>query len=239
MLKLLISVKHAGEVGEALYGGADIIDIKDPSRGSLGLPDLELVEEALSRVRNWSTGSVETSIALGDVDRYGPELKYVAFTAAKLGVDYVKIGLATPSMEEALRISREASKIIKRSKKTKLVLVGYADHASVGFIEPLKVIDIAIEAGAGVVMIDTFTKKGKSTYDLLGLEYLRNFVEKARRKKLMTALAGSLKKEHMRITAKLGFNVVGVRGAACIGGRNGSISRRLVTELKEEIISFR
>ena len=38
-MRLLVSVRSAAEVGPALAGGADIIDAKEPGRGSLGAGD--------------------------------------------------------------------------------------------------------------------------------------------------------------------------------------------------------
>jgi len=34
---LLVSVRSADEVDDALAGGADLIDVKEPSRGALGM----------------------------------------------------------------------------------------------------------------------------------------------------------------------------------------------------------
>jgi uncharacterized protein (UPF0264 family) len=38
-VRLLVSVANAAEARTALEGDADIIDVKDPSRGSLGMAD--------------------------------------------------------------------------------------------------------------------------------------------------------------------------------------------------------
>ena len=35
-MRLLVSVRSADEVGAALAGGAEIVDVKEPSRGALG-----------------------------------------------------------------------------------------------------------------------------------------------------------------------------------------------------------
>lgn len=46
-MKLLISIKDVDEAEDAVLGGADIIDIKDPTIGSLGLPDLDILNPLL------------------------------------------------------------------------------------------------------------------------------------------------------------------------------------------------
>ena len=57
---------------------------------------------------------------------------------------------------------------------------------------------------------------------------------------LKSALAGSVKKEQLKLLYEIGCDVVGIRGAACTGGdRNkGSINRTAVLELKNMIENF-
>ena len=49
-MQLLVSVRSAAEVGPALSGGADIIDAKEPDRGSLGAVSPATLAEILARV---------------------------------------------------------------------------------------------------------------------------------------------------------------------------------------------
>ena len=57
---------------------------------------------------------------------------------------------------------------------------------------------------------------------------------------LKVALAGSVKKDQLKPLYDIGCDVVGLRGAACVGGdRNtGHIDRNAVRELKELVESF-
>ncbi|MEM2058661.1 MAG: (5-formylfuran-3-yl)methyl phosphate synthase, partial [Thermoproteota archaeon] len=43
-MKLLISVVSPWEALEASAGGADIIDVKEPSRGSIGAPETSTIK---------------------------------------------------------------------------------------------------------------------------------------------------------------------------------------------------
>src|SRR5919109_5256082 len=61
-MPLLVSVRSGEEVPTALAGGADIIDAKEPARGSLGAVD----PEVLSAVAAQTPRSVPLSVALGD-----------------------------------------------------------------------------------------------------------------------------------------------------------------------------
>lgn len=87
-------------------------------------------------------------------------------------------------------------------------------------------------------MIDTFRKGGATTFDMLSLDYLKSFVGRARERGLLAAIAGGLKVHHLHLCIKLGFDVVGIRGAACKGGRGGRIDKRQVELLKQTIESL-
>ncbi|MEM1525777.1 MAG: (5-formylfuran-3-yl)methyl phosphate synthase [Ignisphaera sp.] len=236
-IKLLISVKSLDEVKDVVEGGADIIDVKDPSNGSLGLPDLSLVKEVIDVVR--SLGSKEVSMALGDVDKENKALNYIAFVGGVLNVDYIKVGMAVIDFDVATRIARNIADTVSVFPKLRIVLVGYADYLYTQSIEPLKIVDVAIKTEAEGVMIDTLRKGRWTTFDVLSLEYLRKFAEKAHEASLLAAIAGSIRIEHISLCMKLGFDVVGVRGAVCTGGRSGKISRELVKQFKLEIEKYK
>ena len=68
MVRLLISVRNAFEAENALAGGADLIDIKEPANGSLGPADVSKGHEIASVVR----GRRPLSAAWGAVRRKIP-----------------------------------------------------------------------------------------------------------------------------------------------------------------------
>ncbi|MES1213307.1 MAG: (5-formylfuran-3-yl)methyl phosphate synthase, partial [Singulisphaera sp.] len=47
---LLVSVRDANEARDALLGGADLIDLKEPTRGSLGRVDSAMIGEVVAQV---------------------------------------------------------------------------------------------------------------------------------------------------------------------------------------------
>jgi uncharacterized protein (UPF0264 family) len=236
MIKLLVSIRHPSEFESAVHGGADIVDVKEPSRGSLGLPDYSVLREVIERSRKLNTFKIEVSCASGDVKKFEPYLEYIAHTAGSLGVNYFKVGIAMKSLDEAKIVGLRLSDVLK-SFNTKLVLVGYADYERAESLEPLKVIDIAKSVGASVVMIDTYVKDGKTTFNLLTRSYLEKFVKETHENGLMAAIAGSLRKHHVFDAVKLEFDIIGFRGAVCSGGREGIVSEELVRELKRTIIT--
>jgi (5-formylfuran-3-yl)methyl phosphate synthase len=87
-------------------------------------------------------------------------------------------------------------------------------------------------AGAHVAMIDTADKEAGTPLALLGERALRDFVEHAHLLGLEAALAGSLQAPDAAQAAQLGFDIVGVRGAACIGGRLGRVAAGRVGALR-------
>jgi uncharacterized protein (UPF0264 family) len=225
--KLLVSVKALNEVFEALEGGADIIDVKDPSSGSLGLPRIAIVKEVVKAIGH----ARECSVAIGDLRKYVPEIGYVVSTLDTL-VDYVKVGIATGKPRDIEDIVREAA---ENALRAKVVVVGYADYSIHGTIEPLRLVDYATRFNVYGVMIDTLSKGSYTTPDLLQKSYLQKFVEKAKSSGLLVAVAGGIEKSHIGVLIELGFDVIGVRTAVCIGGRNGRVSSGLVKELKKAL----
>ena len=77
-------------------------------------------------------------------------------------------------------------------------------------------------------------------FDYLDIDKLTEFVEEAHSYNLKTALAGSVKKDQLKPLHDIGCDVVGIRGAACVGGdRNtGKIHHTAVAELKKLCDSF-
>jgi len=228
MVKILVSVVDSEEARRLVDLDVDIVDVKNPSAGSLAAPELSKLVEVVKVVG----GIREVSVALGDVKAWSPLLAYAAYAAASLGVSYVKVGVEAGIVEEAVRIARSVVEGVKGSGTgAKVVIVGYADYSKIGSAEPLKIVDVAKDVGADGVMIDTRIKDGSRSLDLLGFEYLRKFAEKAHSSGLFAALAGSLGISDVCTAAALGFDVVGFRGAVCESGRTSRISRRRVEEL--------
>jgi hypothetical protein len=61
------------------------------------------------------------------------------------------------------------------------------------------------------------------------------WVEAAHRASLLAALAGGLQRDDLGILAAAGADVVGVRGAACVEGREGRVSVSRVRALAETV----
>ena len=230
-MKLLISPKDEKEALEAIAGGADIIDVKNPKEGALGANFPWIIR----RIRELTPKNIEVSCALGEMPNLPGAMALAALGAATTGVNYVKAGLAglkTP--DAAVYLMQNITRAIKDyDSSIKVVAAGYADAERASAINPLLVPEIAHKAHADVAMLDTAVKDGKNLFAFLSADQLRTFVASAHGHGLMVALAGALRKEDLAAVQALGADVVGLRSAACTDGDriSGCIAREKVREL--------
>jgi (5-formylfuran-3-yl)methyl phosphate synthase len=229
-MRLLVSVVNAGEVEAALAGGADIVDVKNPAEGSLGAPVPALLRAVRSRVAS----PAEVSVALGDAPHLPGTMALAAAGAAACGADYLKIGLfgsARPeqAFELLAAVRRAASEV---NPRTRLMAAAYADASRVGALPPGELPSIARRAGFHGVMLDTAVKDGASTFTAMGDDAVADFFAAARALGLVTAMAGALGPADFERAQRLGADIVGVRGSACEGGRQGTVSASRVRALR-------
>lgn len=234
-MKLLVSPKNEKEAAEAIAGGADIIDVKNPNEGPLGANFPWIIR----CIRQITPATIEVSCTIGEAPNMPGSMALASLGAAATGVNYIKAGLSgLKTLEEAVYLLRNVTKAAKDyDPAIKVVASGYADAERIGSVDPLLVPRIAHEAQADIAMLDTAIKDGKSLFDFLSKLQLRRFVEAAHGYGLQAALAGSLQKQDLPEVYELGADVAGVRGAACtLSDRvNGEITREKVQELVEII----
>src|SRR3989339_679242 len=232
-MKLLISPVDEKEAVEAVKGGADIIDVKNPKEGALGAS----FPWVIKRIKDVTPESVEVSCTLGDLPNLPGTMSLAALGAATTGVDYIKAGLyGVKTKNEAIYLLQNLAKAAKTHNPTiKIVATGYADAERVGAVNPLFIPEIAREAQADVAMIDTAVKDGKNLFAFLKVEQLKRFVDDAHAFGLKAGFAGSLKKKDLATAYALGADIAGFRGAVCTFGNrvNGRIDRHKVRELVE------
>ena len=235
---LLISPINTDEAHEAIEGGADIVDVKNPKEGSLGAN----FPWVIRNIRNITPEGMHVSATLGDVPYKPGTVSLAAAGAVVSGADYIKVGLyGTKNYDEALEVMENVVRSVREFDKNALVVAsGYADAHRVGAVDPMEIPKVAAEAGADLAMVDTAVKDGKTLFDFMDLDKLQEFNNMIHDHGLKSALAGSIKKNQLKLLYDVGCDVVGIRGAACTGGdRNkGSIHRSAVSELKGMIENF-
>jgi (5-formylfuran-3-yl)methyl phosphate synthase len=232
MVQLLVSVRSADEVEAALEGGADIIDAKEPGRGSLGA----VSPAELTRILAVVPDHCPFSIALGDVhtvEEVHAALDSIRFRG-RSGPVYLKLGFAGVGEEGRIQALIEAaSRLAGRiSPSLHVVPVAYADAARADTIPPSLLLQLAGQARAPGVLLDTQVKDGKRLLDWLDPSGLQTWVAAARGWEMLAALAGSLGPSDIEVIHEIGPDVVGVRGAACAGGRDGRVAAGRVSALR-------
>ena len=232
-MKLLISPVDEKEAVEAVKGGADIIDVKNPKEGALGASFPWIIK----RIKDLTPEPVEVSCTLGDSPNLPGTISLAALGAATTGVDYIKAGLyAVKTESEAVYLMRNIAKAAKGyDPSIEIVAAGYADALRVGAVNPLLVPKIAHKAEADVAMIDTAVKDGKNLFTFLTMEQLKRFVHDAHDCGLKAGFAGAMRKEDLATVYGLGADIVGFRGAVCTSGDriSGRIDKAKVRELVE------
>lgn len=233
-MKLLISITSEDEVVEAVLGGADIIDVKNPVEGSLGAPFPRTIR-SIARV---APKEFEVSAAIGDAPDLPGTVSLAALGAAVCEVDYVKLGMFGPkNFDSALLLAKEACRAAKEGvSNIKVVIAGYADHERVGCLDPVLIPEIVRRAEADVAMVDTKVKDGRKVFSFLTDQQLRSLIDGAHGNGSVAAIAGSLGKEDVERVYGLGADIVGFRGAVCVGDRvKGRVEKEKVLEIKKQI----
>jgi (5-formylfuran-3-yl)methyl phosphate synthase len=208
--RFLASVRDAAEATIALQAGADLIDFKEPSAGSLGAVDLTLLAKAVCFI----AGRTKTSATIGDLPMESERLRKAVSSVGATGVDYIKLGVfpdrrAKAAVAELAPVARDHS----------LILVLFADG-----MPEFDAVALAAAIGAHGIMLDTMEKNGGSLLDHLEIGEIAQFVSRAREHGLIVGLAGSLKARHVAALLALRPSLLGFRSALCReGARETSI----------------
>lgn len=235
VMRLLVSVLDAGEAEDAVAGGADIVDVKNPGEGALGAP----VPSVIERVRAAVPDGLPISVAIGDMPNLPGTAALAALGAAGCGARYVKVGLWGPRTEaEAFELLCQVQGAISRCAGVSLVAAAYADAERLPDppISPMALARVARAAGADGCLIDTAVKDGRGLFDWLPPDAVATLVTEAHRAGLWVALAGSLRLADVPVIRAAGADIVGVRSAACRGGRRaGPLDAALVSGLRTAV----
>ncbi len=229
-MQLLVSVRAGNEVAAALAGGADIVDAKEPSRGGLGPVGEEVLQDIAARVPD----AVPLGVALGDCT--APHRVIHAVSRVRVpprrAPTFVKLGFAGEAAEAAVTalIAAALDAAAAMALHPVVVPVAYADHERAGSPAPEVLLRAAMAAGARAFLIDTWVKDGRGLLDWIPPGRLKAVSDHARSAGLLFAVAGGLSLGSLDQVARVA-DVVGVRGAACRGGRGGVVDAERVRRL--------
>jgi len=224
-MQLLVSVRSADEARVALAGGAGIVDAKDPEAGALGAVSPEM----LAGIREAVPPDVPLSAALGDVT--SQEDVATGFARVPVSLSFAKLGFQ--GVSQAHVVERLLGAAVKLAAGLTggpgVIAVAYADWSRIGSLQPGAFPEIVHRAGAHGLLIDTAIKGKGRLPDFLAPEELRALGRALRHHDLCFAVAGSLSLADVPFALAAGADILGLRGAVSIGGRNGRIDERLVS----------
>ena len=231
-MRLLVSVRSAAEANVAAANGADIVDAKEPDAGPLG----SVTRSVLHDIEAALPPEVPLGVALGDagapdeltatLDRLAPP-RHSAGTFLKVGF----AGVASAAqVETVLRRAKAYARALGPSAA--VIAASYADYDHARAPSPEDILQAAIVAGAAGVLIDTWLKDGRGLLRHLSVDAVGDWVTRARRAGLLTALAGGLEAEDLAVLQSVEPDVVGFRGAVCHGGRTGLLDPARLRLLK-------
>ncbi len=231
--QLLVSVRSSAEALSALAGGAGVIDVKEPARGSLGRAEVQIMRDVAAAVG----GRRPVSAALGEWADDDATIPDVDLT-------YVKWGLAgcrnKPAWRGQMRI------LLQRQQLPRFVLVAYADWECAEAPAVEEIFALASGQPGSVMLVDTFCKDalmGKprpTLLDWLPAPWVIDLCARARQAGVKIALAGSLGSAEIQALLPARPNWFAVRGAVCgDGNRRGTVDLEKVRHLAELLAESR
>ncbi len=215
MIVLISPVSHA-EALSILDCGVDIMDVKNVNEGSLGAQFPWRTRQVVDIAR---PHGIRTSATLGDLPFKPGTASLAAYGAIQTGVSYIKAGLhGVQTYEQACEMMSAVRRAVRMVSDTAdVVASGYADYRRFGGLSPEDLVRAARDTECDVVMVDTAIKDGKTLFDNMSLEEIAVFVNSSKEAGVTVALAGSLKFEHSDWLLELNPDIIGVRGAVCVG----------------------
>ncbi len=229
--RLLISVRNATEALAAVRGGADIIDVKEPSAGSLGMASPEAIAEIVRTVSQVAP-NVPCSVALGEL----LDLNGTKTPCIPVAVRWLKMGLSG-CRQHTDWYARWLSARNAMRPHGSWIAVAYVD-AEAAYAPPIReVLEAAIETRCAGLLLDTFSKNGGTLLDAVSSHELREITCKARTAGLMIAVAGQLRRCDLPTILAAEPDVIAVRSAVCRDqNRTAVMEESLVREFRAAMV---
>ena len=227
---LLVSVRDAAEAVVAVSAGAAIVDVKEPRRGPLGRAPAGIVAAVAVAVDQGAPLTLacgelaaghEIPAHLADVMQLLP-----AGVRPPAAVKAGPAGLALTDWRRAFGRLRDGL-----PAGIQAVAVAYADWRRAAAPPPEALLAEAIEMGAAALLVDTFDKQGPGLFTTIPRAAVEAWIRTADVAGLPLAVAGRLAPADVAEAFALGARIVGVRSAACDGGRDGRIADARVRTL--------
>ena len=228
--KLLVSVRDAPEVLAALAGGADWIDLKEPSAGPLAAVDVAVAREAAMAL----AGRRNLSAALGELRDWKSSVSVGLLEIEEIRV--VKLGLSGCAGLSDWQALLESASTTVASAGKQLVGVVYADWRQAEAPPPPEVLGLAASLGLRYLLVDTYGKQAGTVLNYLSPQELKHLFEAAKLRSMMTVLAGSVTQAELDQLPVEIVDLVAVRGAVCRGARTSAVDVKLVQDFRQTLV---
>lgn len=239
---LLVSVRDPAEALEAAAAGAQILDAKEPATGALGAVPEAVLRALVGALRAAGQPQpVSATVGDGPFDDAGLEARVRATAAC--GVRWVKVGAGPGEAGTVAALGRLQARM--RAEQAAAQAAGHAPPwpAWRGLV-PVLLADAGLEdarlqaacqGGFPAVMLDTADKAAGSLAARRPHAELQAVLRALQAGGARAGLAGSLRAEDLGALRALGPDLLGVRGAACAGGRDGRLDPGRVAALRARL----
>jgi|GEM_PF-687773 len=238
---LLVSVRSPDEIDLVRSRRVDWIDLKDPDKGPLGRPALNMVRafrdklvfeegrERASGITDGSCGHPENtfrssqyrwSIAGGELKDWDIHADQAYLES--LG-DFGAIKWALAQYNSDTSWQSKAGELASRlPRRDQAILVHYADHPAVNAPDWNATLQATRQLNLKYLLIDTAIKDGRTLMDYYAPENLTAMIATAATWGIDVAIAGSIPLDSIPSLVSVGAAWIGVRGAVCSGKSRSS-----------------
>lgn len=238
---LLVSVRSAAEAEDAVRGGADIVDVKEPLAGSLGAASAEVCCQIAQAI----AGRVPWTMACGELaDGAARIAEHLAATWERLAAAAgppafplaIKVGLAgcagRPWVGEVTELVRALPAGVRQ------VAVIYADSATCGAPAATEILRAAADLRPLAVLVDTFDKQAAGLLGHCQVSQLQAWRDAAAASDAAFVLAGKLQFADFPRLSAVRADIIAVRSAVCSQSRIGRVELERVRRGREALGRF-
>ena len=230
-----MSVRSSDEAESAIGGGADILDVKEPFHGSLGMASIDEIQ-AIAKLGAITSRSVPLSVALGEVIDWQENRGVPKLPA---NVNFAKLGLSqcalNPHWIPCWQRVRDRFQAQSESELN-WVAVAYADATNAASPTLDEVMNGAIQTGCSGLLIDTWTKDFRVLLHHVNLVELSRIARECQNSGLFFAVAGRLQQGMLHELSQVPVDVVAIRSAACQeSNRTAGISSQAIVSFKSSL----
>ncbi len=213
----LVSFQNLQETTNEIIERIDILDLKNPSLGSIGAWKISNIKKAISLYKS----KVKISATLGDIFCNQEFIKNIEKFDC-LNLDFIKFGLLSKSLDN---LFQKIDIISLRKFKTDLVCVVFVDKK--GHLELVSNnLELLNTNGIDFLLLDTFKKNECNLLSYCNFTVLKNFIFECKRYGIHVGLAGRLNENHLPSLIPFQPNVIGFRSAVCSSNKRDSLIDR-------------